>query len=604
MNIYLQWNKSQLSDKYPLSIFNLKISQAENNFAKARLVLDALVSLPQAGTEGVIIQENNEVLFKGLLIGSFVKIDGAFGDIELIAKPLNFLDKISELQKISRVQPYWDGLWIRPDRHNYFQEIQDVRAASLFCDRRTGELSLSDWFEGRNIIKICRKFFPASLQIKLIKQPLQSCTVNVHAHWIQWAQGISNLGPHIRKAFPNRKMSTYTERAILEKWPEPRKRLGRSGFWILKSELKPMIPTSPLYPTYSPPILLGEEGSKIYRAKRYWFKPTLWVRWQARQKRRETLSLTLRHDFQPLFPGEGEHTIIEYTLQNINPDPEAYPWQPEYFYREGTKVAYQNGIYKCKSAHSSKITFEEDKDLWIFKKLFHTPLGYPARSSFFLTDRGYQAAEHAMERAKVILAKSARCLEVSFEGSWEELKEVTTDTSIILSDPRLPGGEVKGKVVKCVLIAKGETGERIVQVTILCAAGTGKEGRVESRPMPVYSIEDYGERDYQVHENQVCRTPSGLLYYRYDDQGQPERTNAGPLLRGIQLTNGPVEQEEEMRRHAYKSPAVLKKALSQNPTRLRLFFKDLRTKERLDHRITARMAASWSAPLQFVVGRD
>lgn len=599
MNIYLKWTECELLNNGNIAIFDLKISQAENDFARARLVIDALVALPQAGTEGVIIQENNEVLFKGLLIGSFVKIDGACGDIELIAKPLDFLDKISELQKISRTHPYWDGLWIRPGNQNNFQEIQDVRTASLFCDPWTGDLFLSDWFEGKNTITIHQKFFPASLQIKLTKQPLQSCTVNVHAHWIQWSRGISNLGPQIRKVFPNRKMSTYTERAILEKSPEPRKRLGRSGFWILKSELKPMIPASPLYPTYSPPIPLGEEGSKTYRAKRYWFKPTLWVRWQIRQKRKETLSLTLSHDFKSLYPGEGGHKTIEFTLQNINPDPEAYPWEPEHFYREGTKVVYKNAIHKCKFDHFSKITFEENKDLWTFKKLFHTPLGDPARSSFFLTDRGYQAAEHAMERAKVILAKSARCLEVSFEGSWEELKEVTTDTSIILSDPRLPGGEVKGKVVKCALIAKGETGERIVQVTLLCAAGTGKEGRVESRPMPVYSVEDYGERDYQVHENQVCRTPSGLLYFRYDDQGQPERTNAGPLLRGIQLTNGPVEQEEEMRRHAYKSPAVLRKALSQNPTRLRLFFKDLRTKERLDHRITARMAASWSASKGF-----
>lgn len=601
MNIYLKWNESRQFDDTNISLFNLEIFQEENCFTKARLVIDALAPLPQAGTEGVIVQENNEILFKGLLVGSPVKIDGAFGEIELIAKPRDFLDKISTLQKISRTPPYWDGLWVHPEKHNHFQEIQDVRTASLFCDHRTGELSLSDWFEGRKTIALHQKFFHESLQVKLLKPPLQAYTVNVHAHWVQWSLGISNLGPQLRKAFPHRKMSTYTERAMVEKWPKARKRLGRSGYWILKSELKPMVPPSLLYPAYSPPLSLAEEGGplKTYRAKRYWFKPILWVRWQARQKRKETLSLTLHHDFKPLFPGEGEHKTIEYTLQNINPDPEAYPWEPEYFYREGTKVAYQNGIYKCKWDHSSKLTFEDDQDKWTFKKLFHTPLGNPARASFFLTDRGYQAAEHGMERAKVWLAKSARCLEVSFEGSWDELKEVTTDTSIILSDPRLPGGEVKGKVVKYALQAKGETGERVVQVTLLCAAGTGKEERMEVRPTPTYSDDDYGEADYQIHENQVCRTPSGLLYFRYDDQGQPERMRAGPTLRGIQLTNGPADQEAEMRRHAYKSPTGLKKALAQNPTRIQVFFKDLRTKERLEHLIEVRMAASWSAPKGF-----
>ena len=119
MNIYLKWNSS--SELSPLSLFDLEIFQSEDCFAKARLVIDALASLPGAGTEGVIMQENNEILFKGLLIGSPVKIEGAFGEIELMAKPRDFLDKISVLQKVSRTPPYWDGLWVHVNKHNNFQ---------------------------------------------------------------------------------------------------------------------------------------------------------------------------------------------------------------------------------------------------------------------------------------------------------------------------------------------------------------------------------------------------------------------------------------------------------------------------------------------------
>lgn len=599
MNIYLKWNKNKLSNESNIHLFDLEISQTENSFATARMVIDALTSLPPTGTEGFIVQENNEILFKGLLIGNPVKIEGAFGVIKLIAKPLDFLDKITVLQQANRVHPYWDGLWVRPDKHADFQEIQEVRTASLFCDPRTGILSLSDWFEGKKTIALHTKFFPQSLTVKIVQSPLQACTVNVHAHWIHQARGISNLGPQMRRVFPHGKMSTYTERALLEKWPEARKPLGRSGLWILKSELKPILPSSSLYPTYSPPISVGE--GKIYRAKRYWFKPTLWVRWQARQKRKETLSLTLFHDFQPLFPGEGEHKTIEFTLQNINPDGDAYAWQPASFYREGAKVAYQNGVYMCQSDHTSGLSFEENQEMWSFKKLFHTPLGDPARDSFFLTGRGYQAAEHAMERAKVALAKSARCLEVSFEGSWDELKDVTTDNSLILSDPRLPGGEVKGKVVKHVLTAKGDTGERVVSITLLCAAGRGKEAVVKASPTPLYSIEGYGTDDYEAYENQVSHNPTGLSYFRYDTQSPIERARSAPLVRGIQLINGPKDQEAEMLKHTYPSPTALKKTMSQKPTHLRVFFKDLRTKERLEHRIEVSMAAPWSAPRQYSV---
>lgn len=487
-----------------------------------------------------------------------------------------------------------------PEKIDDYEEIQDVRAASLFCHPRTGEFSLSDWFEGRDIFSVGQNFFSKSLQVRLRKPPLQSCTVKVHAHWVQELQGIANLGREIRKAFPYRRINTYTENSMMDKWPRARKRLGRSGLWVLKSKLKPVFPQCSLYPLYSPPLTLeeGEEAPKTYRARRYWFKPILWVRWQRKQKRKETLALTLFHDVQPLYPGGGKHKTVDCTLQNINPDPKVYGWQPDYGYGEGTKVSYKNRIYKCLKAHTSSLAFEEDQKLWIFKKLFHTPLGNPARTSFFLTERGYQAAEHAMERAKVLLAKSARALEISFEGPWESLMNITTDSSVILSDPRLPGGEVRGKVVKYVLSAKGETGERIVCVTLLCAIGTGKEATVAIHPSPHYSAADYGEADYQVHDNQVQRTASGLTYFRYDDQGPGDLGRGGPLLRGVQLINGPEDQEAEMLQHSYQTPLVLKKALEEKPTGLRLFFKDLRTKEQLEHVINMKMAAPWSAPRQ------
>jgi len=596
MNIYLTWTPHELSNTENIFIFDLEISQEENCFARARLVVDVLALLPASGTEAVIHGEDKEIFFTGSLVGAPVKVEGDLAKIELLAKPMDFLDKIAALQKESRVPPYWDDLWIRPEKHNDFQEIQDARTTSLYCDPRTGELSQSEWFEGKKTLSVEQNFFPDSLQVKRVGIPLQSCTIHVHAHWIQSESGISSLSSPIRRAFPHFKVSTYTKKSIFKKWPEQGKRLGRSGLWIVKSELKPMVPPSALYPLYSPPIPLAEDGDplKPYHVKRYWFKPTLWVGWQIQQKRKETLSITLLHNTQPFFPGKEEHKTIEFTLQNINPDPKAYVWRPDAFYGEGANVSYKNGIYKCKVSHRSRLSFEEDQDFWNFKKAFHTPLGDPARSSFFLTDRGYIAAEHAMERAKVVLAKSARCLEVSFEGPWEALKKVTTDTSVTLSDPRLPGGKVHGKVVKYALVALSETGERFVRVTLLCALGLGKVEMPDLKSTPAYTSEGYCEDIYQVHENALRHTPSGLRYFRYDDQGPSDRFKSGHLLRRVELINGPDAQETEMRGYAYTSPSALKKALSKKPTRLRLYFNDLRTREREEHVISVRMAAPWS----------
>lgn len=594
MSIYLTWRPLFLKHKENIPIFNLEISQEEGCFSKAKLLIEAGSTLPPTGTEAMIQEETQEIIFTGALCGGPLKLEKQFSVIELIAKPFDFLQKMSHLQKESRVHPYWDVLWVKDEKRNDECEIQDVRAASLYCDRRTGNLSWSDWFKNEGPLEVNHNFFQDSLRMKKVRDPLHSCTVKVHAHWVQMEEGIANLGPAINKAFPGRKLSTYTKKALTEKWPESGKCLGRSGVWVIKSELKPMSPTSLLYPHYSPSLSLAEGGDqpKLYRLKRYWFKPILWVGWKYFQKRKETLSFSLYQAHQPLLPGEGKMKKLEFTLQNINPDPYIYAWRPETYYQEGNKVCYQQNIYKCKKAHTSGLFFEEAE--WLFKKVFHTPLGHPARTSFFLTERGHQACEHAMERAKVELAKSARSFEVSFEGPWQILKNTTTDMCIALSDPRLPGGRVNGKVVKYSLIVKGETGERYVHVTLLCSVGVGEVERVEENIVSSYALQGYCEEDYQVHKNGIRQTPTGLLYFSYEDQMPVESHKSDSFLRGIELLNGPLEQESEMRH--YHSPSALRKALSQKPTRLRLFFKDLRTKERLDHEVTIKMAVPWSAP--------
>jgi len=190
-----------------------------------------------------------------------------------------------------------------------------------------------------------------------------------------------------------------------------------------------------------------------------------------------------------------------------------------------------------------------------------------------------------MERAKVELEKHERCLQVSFEGTWDDLKNITTDAVVTLNDPRLPDGKISGKVVDYALIAKGETGERFVCVTLLCKTNHSSLKKIGDKSISHYVLQDYCEETYQIQDNTLRETASGLQYYRYDTQVPPQGEK-GNILRQIELINGPVEQEAEMHRH--KKSSTLKKALSQKPTRLRLYFKDLRTKECLEHTIECR----------------
>jgi len=376
MHITLNWETNAPQN---LSLFDLKISQREGCFAKARLVIDALASLPEIGTHGTLKMGSDEILLRGKLAGPPIKVEGHFSEIELLAKPDDFSQKIEVFQKNNRDHPYWDILYIHPDKINNFDERQDVNTTSIYCDRWTGELSYSNWNHGKQAFNIKENFFKESLQIKKVGNPLKACTVRVHAHWIQKQGGIENISPAIRRAFPRNKVHSFSKNALLDKWPDSGQRLGKSGVWIVKSTLEPVNLPASLYPRYSPQLSLEDDEGHIkpFRVKKHWFKPKLWIGWQAEQKRRETFIFTLQNGQNQ---EDGEHKYLEYTLQNINPDPNAYPWKPETYYKERAKVLVDRSIYRCKSAHTSSLTF--CKDNWTFKKNFHTPLDDPARASF------------------------------------------------------------------------------------------------------------------------------------------------------------------------------------------------------------------------------
>lgn len=216
MNITLNWESK--GDTLPL--FNIEISQEEGSFARAKLLIDALSDLPEIGTEGILRRGEDEILFKGVLESVPLKLVGHFAEIELVAKPVDFMTQIEDIQKDVRVHPYWDPLYIRPEKLKEVEERQDAKMMSLICDPKTGKISESDWLEGRQTFDINGNFFEDSLHIKTLGKPLKACSVRVHASWIQRQGGVANLSPAIRRAFPHFKVSTYTKNALEDKWPE------------------------------------------------------------------------------------------------------------------------------------------------------------------------------------------------------------------------------------------------------------------------------------------------------------------------------------------------------------------------------------------------
>jgi hypothetical protein len=568
MNLHLSWDH----DSIPL--FDIEISEEENNFPKAKIVVDALSPYPKLGTKGMIKTSNEKVLFQGVVEASPNRVNDSLSEIILISRPPDYKVNIQTLLKKNRLHPFWDGLYIPSEKHNDFNERQDIKMTTFACHRLTGEISECDLFQGNQKLHIGGDFFKDSLKITKLKPPLSRCEVKVHVHWIQKEWGMANISSSIRRAFPNSQVSTYSKDALLKNWPERGKYLGRSGIWVLKSGLKARRPTGANYPAYSKAHPLQDEKGKArsYKLRRFWFKPTLWVGWKVKQLRKETLTFTLE---QTCMGGSDGIKHLDFTLQNINPEPNAHPWMPETTYTLGDKVTHKNGIYRCLFDHKAGMIFEEQK--WHLKRNFKTPLENPARASFFLTDRGYLAAEHAMERARVEMKTSRRNLKIVFETTWEKMMSLVCDTSITLNDPRIPGGEITGKVIAYSFIAKGDTGEKICRVTLLCLEKTEQSKKRMNQPSPEY-VTDYLEDGGQVQLNRICETPTGLKYMRYDGSAPP-LGHIGPFIRRVDVANSPLEQEADFLTQKSLSALYIK------PTSLRVAFKDLRTRDILEHTI-------------------
>jgi len=589
MTLYFAWVQEDQAFSAPKhtrhdeTLFDCTLSEQEGEFPTAALT----IKNPRAGflhiypdRKAYISWKTGEgkvqLLFSGRVIGLPILLEDECVQLELIAQPLEVEENLKNLPH--KNHKLFQALSIRDKVHLY----QDAETSSLYCDRKTHELKKSDWFKGKTHLTLTPSHFHDSLQIEVKGEPYSAVKIRLSIQWIQRLRGIMNVGKIIANAFPNFAISSYTPLKITSQFPKSGQRFGRSGYWIVKSELKPFTPPRTaslgLYPLASCSFQI--EGKKSKSFKRHWYRLDFWVGWDYQQKRHEEVELTLNHRAQALYPRKGPEKTLEIRLQNPHPKPEGRPWLPGLVYYPGSKVWNEGKLYECQKEHFSHISIEENIKEWkLLRK--HEDMPDEGKASFFLSEEGYEAVSHAAELAKWHLAKSARCVKVHFSGLWQDLSHLTTDMSVTLKDPRLPGGEIDGKITTLKITANGQTGERFVKVSLTCAIG---EGEVEP-------VEEDGHS---------MNTPSGLVIRRYDDQPPMEGCLISPtnLVHHVDIQNGPLEQEAELAKHQNQGAKALTTALKSMMTRLRVKFVDLRSQEKLSHSIQATVLSNWSAPKQ------
>jgi hypothetical protein len=103
------------------------------------------------------------------------------------------------------------------------------------------------------------------------------------------------------------------------------------------------------------------------------------------------------------------------------------------------------------------------------------PGGTPA-ATYFPQGRGQQSVQHMLCRARAKLRKRARAVEVSFDTRFELAVQLSCRMNAAVTDPRLPGTTVYGKVVSYKIEAHGDSGVLKGSVVLGCSIGTNVIG--------------------------------------------------------------------------------------------------------------------------------
>lgn len=453
-----------------LQVFDLTISQAEGEFAKASLEIKnpGFGLLSSSFKKRIFIScdfDGNIIpLFSGRVIGIPSDLSGETVMIEYIAQPDDWIDKQQTLvDSLKLDQSYYNKLFIDPDLRDDPAEILATRSELLHWDRTPdGNVTLSDILIGSSEIDVGDDLIYDSLKIRFGNPPIKQVDVSVEVQWIQKGIGDVDLSETIRNEFvnldgsPSPQINTLTPLSFQDAWDGAS---VPSGYSIKQSILTPVVSDFGLTSEYrrSATVTVSVDffptkfGSSLTvrttSVPRVWYTGTMILEAEYIQKRREILTFSLQSDIQ-------DFSLLAENIETV-----------DYKLYDPTEVDQDQIIPK------SAATFFYD---------YNDP-------NFTLTSHGIDAVENALLRARAKIAKSSRVVESTFDVAISSLDilQIDCDKSIVIDDDRLPGGRQRGKVVAYSLniSPNGQIANISIASSIgsgITTSGTGTEISLES----------------------------------------------------------------------------------------------------------------------------
>ena len=122
--------------------------------------------------------------------------------------------------------------------------------------------------------------------------------------------------------------------------------------------------------------------------------------------------------------------------------------------------------------------------------------GMTPAGAYFPSDRGQQSLQHGLCRARALLRRRARMIQVVFDTRFEIGAMLSCRMNCFVPNDSFPGGSVQGKVIAYTLSVNGDTGRVIANVTL--GVSVGREGEVPvDEGVGTYAAPGYMAPGYQ-----------------------------------------------------------------------------------------------------------
>lgn len=353
-------------------------------------------------------------------------------------------------------------VWYREDFTEHFTGPVNTYVDGVLtvtADDFAGDTERSDWVVSLDVV--ADDIEGDSLDVSVEHKPYTAVRTVIEAQWTQAASGDVSLTQAIKAASGRPTIRTLSNpEDFAENWPSPGDSVnGNSGYTVKTSSL---VRQGSIESTGG--ILVNWNTFQFFGIKTY--TPELTLTYELQQKRVERATFSLFGNAQDVIADLSQVQIEEFNLQDVGPE-----------------------------------------------------LPAPSHGSFFLTDRGRAALNHGMQRTRVALAESQRCVTVGFTTvGWPlEVLYLSCDHSVCVHSPKLPGGLAIGKVAQ--YSKEMDESGRSCAVSLKCSAGKGYVLPAAENDND-YVDEDYIESGYFTEGGASVNTggPTPIAYETFGDQ--------------------------------------------------------------------------------------